>query len=222
MNRTYWASALILIAAAFAATAWLYPGLPETIPMHWNIRGEVDKWGSRATVWIMPAAMVAMLGLFVLLPKISPKPFDLDRNQPVYLFVMVLLVGLMGYMHAVILWASFSPKADAARALVGGGMLMLVLLGNVLGKIKRNLYIGVRTPWTIVNERVWADTHRVAAWWFVGAGLIGAIACLVGLPIWVTLIPLAAALIWPVLFSYLRYKQLEREGKLTEDPAKSL
>ena len=161
--------------------------------------------------------MVAMLGLFRVLPKISPKPFDIDTRQPVYLFVMVLIIGLMAYMHAIILWAAFSPRADVIRAIVVGVMIMLALLGNVLGKIKRNLYIGVRTPWTIANDRVWSETHRVAAWWMVGGGFLGAVLCLVGLPIWASMIPLAVAAIWPVVFSYLLYRRLEREGKLPED-----
>jgi uncharacterized membrane protein len=217
MNRTYWVFALILIAASIVATIAFYPNLPETIPMHWNFRGQIDGRGPRSTAWIMPGVMVALLGLFLILPKLSPKPFDLDRTQSAYLFVMVLTIGLMGYIHAMMLWAAFSPKVDVSRALVGGLMLMMALMGNVLGKIKRNLYMGVRTPWTIANDRVWADTHRVAAWWLVGAGLTGFIIALSGLPVLLAVIPLAPAVIWPCVFSYLLYKRLKREGKLPED-----
>jgi uncharacterized membrane protein len=209
---------LILIAAAFAATAAFYPSLPERVPMHWNFRGEIDNWGPRSTTWILPATMIGFLGLFAIFPKISPRPFDLDsRSWSAYLFVMVVLIGLLGYIHALVLWAAVSPrKVDVSRPLVAGVMLMLALMGNVLGKIKRNLYMGVRTPWTIANERVWADTHRLAAWWFVGAGLTGFILALTPLPIWVPILPLIPAVIWPVVFSYLRYKELERNGELPE------
>jgi uncharacterized membrane protein len=209
---------MILIAAAFAATAAFYPSLPERVPMHWNLRGEIDNWGPRSTTWILPATMIGFLGLFAILPKISPRPFDLDsRSWSAYLFVMVVLIGLFGYIQALILWAAVSPrKVDVARPLVAGAMLVLALMGNVLGKIKRNLYMGVRTPWTIANERVWADTHRLAAWWFVGAGLTGFILALTPLPIWVPVLPLIPATIWPVVFSYLRYKELERNGELPE------
>jgi uncharacterized membrane protein len=209
---------LILTAAAFVATAAFYPSLPERVPMHWNFRGEIDNWGPRSTTSILPATMIGLLGLFALLPKISPRPFDLDsRSWSAYLFVMVVLIGLFGYIHALVLWAAVSPrKVDVARPLVAGAMLVLALMGNVLGKIKRNLYMGVRTPWTIANERVWADTHRLAAWWFVGAGLTGFILALTPLPIWVPVLPLIPATIWPVVFSYLRYKELERNGELPE------
>lgn len=219
MNRTYWVCAIVLVASAFAASAWFYPSLPDRIPMHWNIRGEVDGRGSRATAWLMPGVMLGLLGFFALLPALSPKPFDLGKSRSVYLFVMVLTIGLMVYIHALMLWAALRPRLDVARALVGGVMLMLALMGNVMGKIKRNLYMGVRTPWTLASERVWADTHRVAAWWLVGAGLLGFVACLAGLPVWVPLIPLVAAIVWTIVFSYLRYKDLERRGELPDDAA---
>lgn len=218
-SRTHWVLGAILVAIAFAATAGFYPSLPDRVPMHWNIRGEVDGRGSRATTWIMPFTMLGLLGLFAALPRLSPRPFDLERSRAVYGFVVVLVIGLMGYIDALTLWAALRPKFDVARALVAGVMLMLALMGNVLGKVHRNLYMGVRTPWTLASERVWSDTHRVAAWWFVGTGLLGFIACLVGLPVWVPLIPLAPAILWPVVFSYLRYKQLERRGELPDEAA---
>jgi uncharacterized membrane protein len=218
MNRTYWACSFVLVAAAFAATIGFSPSLPDRIPMHWNIRGEVDGWGTRSSTWIMPCVMLGLLGFFAILPALSPRPFDLGKSMSVYLFVMVLTIGFLGYLHALMLWAALRPKLDVSRALVAGVMLLLVLTGNVLGKIKRNLYMGVRTPWTLASERVWADTHRVAAWWLVGSGLVGFVLCLTDLPVWVPLIPLAPAVIWPCVFSYLRYKQLERSGELPDQP----
>ena len=54
------------------------------------------------------------------------------------------------------------------------GVLLLALLGNVLGKVRRNFWVGVRTPWTLADVRVWERTHRLAAWLFTVAGLVGA------------------------------------------------
>jgi len=215
-NRIYWACALSLIVAAFAATAWYFPDLPDRIPTHWNLRGEADGRGPRSMAWLLPGLMLGLLAMFAVLPLLSPRPFDLDRTQSAYLSVMVLTIALFGYLHAITLRAALAPRVDVARAMVGGIMLMLALMGNVLGKIKRNLYIGVRTPWTIASDRVWSDTHRIAAWWFVGSGLAGLVIAVSGLPIWAALIPLVPAVVWPIVFSYLLYRRLEREGKLPE------
>ena len=116
MNRIYWICAAVLVAAAFAATAWFYPTLPARVPMHWDFRGEVDGWGSRASAWLMPCVMLGMLGLFAMLPALSPRPFDVGRSRSVYLFVMALVVGLLGYIHALTLWAALRPRLDVSRA----------------------------------------------------------------------------------------------------------
>ena len=62
---------------------------------------------------------------------------------------------------------------DLGRTLFAGLFLALALIGNVLGKVRRNFYIGVRVPWTLASDRVWNDTHRVAAWTMVGGSLVG-------------------------------------------------
>ena len=67
MTRVYWIIAILLIAIATGAAAWLYPSLPEQIPTHWNIRGEIDGYGGKWTLFLFPAMMVAHAG-FVLLP----------------------------------------------------------------------------------------------------------------------------------------------------------
>ena len=68
MTRLYIVLSLLLTAAAFVATLIIYPQLPEKIPTHWNIQGEVDGHGGRMTVWLMPAVLVGLLLLLAVLP----------------------------------------------------------------------------------------------------------------------------------------------------------
>jgi len=72
-----------------------------------------------------------------------------------------------------LLWAAVAGPIDITRALLAGVLLMLALIGNVLGKVRRNFWIGVRTPWTLANERVWNDTNRLAGRLFVAAAVVG-------------------------------------------------
>ena len=59
---------------------------------------------------------------------------------------------------------------DIGRAMIGGMFLFFALLGNVMGKVRKNFYIGIRVPWTLASDRVWNDTHRLAAWMMVAGG----------------------------------------------------
>ncbi|HWB09171.1 MAG TPA: SdpI family protein [Pirellulales bacterium] len=216
MTRVYFAFALALTVAAWASAAIAHPYLPQRVPIHWNIRGEVDGYGDKAwATFLVPAGMVALLILFRLLPWLSPKSFSLDTFRGTYEFVVALTMGLMAYIHGLMLWAALMEPLDMGRALLGGICLFFALLGNVLGKVRRNFFVGVRTPWTLASERVWIDTHRLAARLFVAAGLAGFVLCLVlGGPaaFTVTFALIMIAAFAPVVYSLVHYKHLERQG----------
>ena len=51
---------LVFVIAATVFTVAVYGDLPERMPTHWNIRGEVDGWSSRAHgAFLLPALGVA-------------------------------------------------------------------------------------------------------------------------------------------------------------------
>ena len=216
MTRVYFFFALALTVAAWAAALMTYPYLSQRVPIHWNIRGEVDGYGDKTwAAFLTPAIMVGLLLLFRLLPWLSPKPFSLDTFRGTYEFVVALVMGLMAYIHGLMLWAAFGEPIDIGRALTGGICLFFALLGNVLGKVRRNFFMGVRTPWTLASERVWIDTHRLAARLFVAAGLIGFVLCLVlgGPAAFIAAFALImTAAFAPVIYSLVHYKRLERQG----------
>jgi uncharacterized membrane protein len=98
--------------------------------------------------------------------------------------------------------------------MIAGIFLMFALMGNVLGKVRKNFYIGVRVPWTLASDRVWNDTHRFAAWIMVSAGILGFIMTLVGVPLVVPIVLLIGSAFVPVVYSFVHYKSLERRGAL--------
>jgi uncharacterized membrane protein len=215
MNRAYWIVAIALVLLAWIVSAALYPGMPARIPTHWNIHGKVDAYGSKWTIFLMPGAMIFMLGLFCVLPMLSPKNFEVDSFRSTYLFIMVLVLGLFGYIHGVIQYSAVHEnRIDLTRVLFGGLFLFFALIGNVMGRIRRNFYMGVRVPWTLASERVWNDTHRMTAWLWVACGLGGFVAVIAGLPLLVALGVLIVAAFVPIIYSFVHYKVLERRGAL--------
>jgi uncharacterized membrane protein len=127
---------------------------------------------------------------------------------------MTLVVGMMGLMHVLLLTAIFNDGFDVARAIPAGICVVLAVIGNSLGKVKRNFYIGIRTPWTLASERVWYATHRMAAKVMVAAGVAGVVMALAGVP-GPAIVGLAVAgALLPVLYSLVLYKRLERAGEL--------
>jgi uncharacterized membrane protein len=211
--------AVLLTALVWIGTVIVFFRLPEMIPTHWNIRGQADgfepKW---LGAFLTPVLMAGVLGLAWLLPRISPRRFEVDSFASTYGTVMLLAVALVGYIQVMVLWAGLNGRVDMGRAMFGGLFAFFALMGNYLGKVRRNFWMGIRTPWTLASDRVWNDTHRLAAKLFVGAGVAGLVVTLAGLPAtgWLGVafgLILMATLI-PAGYSLMHYKRLQSHGEL--------
>ena len=218
MTRLYIILSLFLTAAALIATLLVYPQLPERIPIHWNIHGQVDGHGGRLWAYLTPAILVGFLLLFWAIPWFSPKPFEVDSFRSTYWFILLVLTAMFVYLHGLLMWAAWSGQVDITRAMLAGMLIMFSLLGNVLGKVRRNFYIGVRTPWTLASERVWNETHRLAGKTFVAAAIIGLLAVVLPVPLPAVIITVVASMIVgsliPVVYSLILYKRLAKLGEL--------
>ena len=219
MSRIYWIIAFALVIASFVAPAWLYADLPDQIPTHWNIRGEVDGRGGKWTLFLFPAMMLVALILFYFLPALSPRHFEVDAFRPTYLYIMDVSLGLFAYMEFVLLYTVYqavheSGSSNIGRGFFAGIFLFFALAGNVMGKVRQNFYIGIRVPWTLASERVWNDTHRLGAWVMTGAGLLGFAMTVLGVPIWIAFVVLFGSLAFLLVYSFVHYKNLERAGQL--------
>jgi uncharacterized membrane protein len=217
-QRYYLGSAAVILAVLFG-TAVAYPHLPNIVPMHWDAHGHVNGWGPKWTLFLFgPGTMLLIVLMFSALPWLSPKKFEVDSFRATYLYIMIVIVAMMAYCHTLLLLSALGSLAgfglDMTRAITGGACLLIALLGNVLGKVRRNFYIGVRTPWTIANEQVWNATHRFAAKTFFAGGLLGLIAVLLRAPFWAPLAAILIAAFVPAIYSLFFYKQLERAGRL--------
>ena len=217
LNQKYYGGAVAVILAVLVGTIVAYPALPNIVPMHWDVHGNINGWGPKWSLFIFgPGMLTAMTLLFWALPWLSPKKFAVDTFRATYLYIMIVIVAMLAYCHLLVLASALSSRShtplDVSRAIVGGICLLLALLGNVLGKVRRNFFVGIRTPWTLADERVWTETHRVAAHqWFVG-GTIGALLTLVGVPVGIMIAYFMIMALLPVPMSFLIYKRLNPRG----------
>ena len=214
MTTKYYLIGILLTAAVLVAILIAYPQLPSRVPTHWNIEGHVDGYSGKWILFLFgPGFMAGTMLLFYLLPWLSPKHWGVDTFRSTYLYIMLILVSMFAYFAAVTLWAGLG-RTNVDRAITGGICLLFALLGNVLGKVRRNFFIGVRTPWALANERVWNATHRFAAKTFVLGGVIGLVVTVFGMKGWVPFAVLMAGALAPAIYSLVFYKQLERRGEL--------
>jgi uncharacterized membrane protein len=191
MTRKYFIAGFVLLAACLLATAILYPHLPNQVPSHWNGHGQVDGYSARWTLFLVnPGIMLGLMGIFALLPWLSPRHFEVQTFRSTYLYIMLVILAYLAFVHGLILWAAVSGAAHMDRAILGAVCLLFVLLGNVMGKVRRNFYIGIRrlgpsptnafgTPHTVWEEKPWwRGVSRDSSWlWGEGFGLASVRCC---------------------------------------------
>jgi len=215
MSRKYYLIGIVLTALVAIATVAVYPRLPDFVPSHWNLHNQPNGYSHKYMLFVFsPGFMVGIMLLMRALPWLSPKNFEVDSFRSSYLQIMLMLVCMFAYFQGLLIWGALGHSMDVGRAIIGGACLLFALLGNLMGKIRRNFYIGIRTPWAIANERVWNATHRFAAKTLVIGGLIGLLLTAVGVDGWPLLALLLASALIPAIYSLGFYKQLERRGEL--------
>jgi uncharacterized membrane protein len=227
MSRWLYVS-LALTVLALAASMYVYANrgnlLEAEVPTHWDLHDNPNVFTPRDEILphllMLPGVMAVVVVLTVVLPWISPKHFGVDEFRDTFNYLMMLVAGLMVYLQAVMLTTMVHPELvrngtlQISRLMLAGIFPFFALLGNQLGKVRRNFWLGVRTPWTLASEPVWTQTHRVAAWTFVAAGVIGFIAAVADAPLTVCFGVLLVAAVTPVVYSLVLYKRLERQGRL--------
>ncbi len=168
---------LAMILGMFILAAVTWPQAPERIPVHWNIAGQVDRYGGKVEGLLVPPLLT--LGIYLLMhivPRIDPgrKSYALFAGSyaTIRLSVVTLLAGIYGVTHLIV--RGYPVDVSTVVPLGVGGLF--VVLGNLMGKIRPNWFVGIRTPWTLSSKEAWCKTHRLGGWVFVlvGLGMMGA------------------------------------------------
>lgn len=192
-------------------TIALWSHLPAQIPTHWNLQGQVDGWMSPGGFlgFFLGLSCFLMVLLFGL-PRLSPKGFEVDGWRPVYNFIIVITMAMFSAVHVAIVLGAIGMRFDMTKAVIAIVLVGLGVMGNLLGKVQRNFWVGVRTPWTLASDQVWTATHRLAARLMFGSGILAAIAIVCGVPPMAVFVAVMVALLYPVAYSYLVYRRIHR------------
>jgi uncharacterized membrane protein len=199
---------IALLAAAFSI--WAYSRLPQVVTTHWNFKGEPDGTSSRLVAAVLlPLFLVVLPLIFRVLPKIDPKGENYAKFSDAYWLIANTVVLFLAGVHVVVLLNAMGTPVDINLVIGLGVGLLLMVMGNYLGKVQPNWFMGIRTPWTLASEQVWRKTNRTAGWLFVLAGLLIAIAAFIPtIPTTMVMgVAIAIAAIIPVVQSYVLWRK---------------
>jgi uncharacterized membrane protein len=200
---------LLMLAAAFVWAALVWDRIPSEVPNHWNLQGEVDGYGGKfSALLLMPLIATGVYLLMLGLPYIDPGRANYERFATPYSILRVTILGFLAVCHVVMQFIAFGYQVNMnAVMFVSVGVLMLIL-GNMMGKIRPNWFVGVRTPWTLSSKASWTKTHRLAGRLLMVVGLLSIITAwsTSSFIFWVNGAALLVTVIWSVAYSYVVWR----------------
>lgn len=172
INKPLEAVSIFLVGASLVASAYFYVQFPAQVPSHYTITGVADRYADKAWVAFgMPALLVIIYFGMVFVPLLDPKKERYrEFSKPYQVIRLLLMVYLTALYFVTSLYALGYPINVADASTIGIGILFLVI-GNFMPKLKQTWFVGIRTPWTLSDEGVWRDTHRVGGWLFSASGV---------------------------------------------------
>lgn len=166
-----------LVALSVAVSVYAYPRLPARVTTHWDIHGQPNGYSSRLFAAVFfPLLLLALWGFLRGLPRIDPRRANYAKMQGSYDLVVNAALTIVVIAHVGAMSAALGAHVNIVRVVTAAVGAMIALIGNVLPRARPNWWFGIRTPWTLSNDRVWERTHRVGGRLFVAAGVLIVIA----------------------------------------------
>lgn len=212
----YFIWVVFISPVVYLAVVW--NKLPEKVPMHYNINGEVDRYGNKTELLAMLGILLAVtVGVYFLLvnvhridPKRKYKAENISRMRRLAFALSIFLAALTCFfVHSS---QEANVKFNSRFITVGIGLLFAVI-GNYMYNIKPNYFAGIRTPWALENEENWRLTHKLASrLWFAGGLLLAVLGLfLTSTASFVLMMAMVAALVLvPFIYSYRLYAKMKR------------
>lgn len=209
---------LLIVAGMAVYSLLVLPALPAEIPVHWNLAGEADgamskTLGALLMVFVGIGVWLLFVGLplLVVSPRIDPRHSQLAAvGQEVNGLLCNLLLLFLAAAHVLLLGLGLGWNVDPMQAMLIGLGLLFVAIGALLPRISRNLWAGIRTPWTLSSEVVWRRTHRIGSYSCASAGLLIAATGFLPHParLWASTLVFLAMVMIPVAYSYVIWRDL--------------
>jgi len=206
--RTTLLIVLTLFALAALASWVTLQWMPERVVTHWNAQGQPDGYSTSGSNFIIPVMLLGTALLMLFLPRLDPLRSNIAAFGADYNSFVVGMAAFLFLLHAVTLAINLGWQINLLVFMSLSFAALLYGSGVLIGKARRNYFIGIRTPWTLHSDTVWQKTHRRGAWLFKLAGVI----CLLGL-LWppvaffFLIAPVLLISVYLMVYSYLLYRR---------------
>lgn len=205
---------LLIIASMFIISVLIYPHLPDHVPSHWNINGEIDAYSTRAFgAFFAPALTVGCYLLMIVVPLIDPRRDNYQRFTKAYTLLRWSMVVFFLVLYVVMILVALGYSINVGMVVKAMVSVLFLLIGNFMGQFRHNYFVGIKTPWTLASEEVWQRTHRFGAKIWVAGSLICLALSFVD-TIWSAGLFFGSIMVMtivPIVYSYVIFSKLENQ-----------
>lgn len=165
----------ILIIAMSGLSLWAWPQIAADarLPVHFNLEGVADRFGSKEEALLaLPLVAAGLTLIFLVFPFLDPRRKNLERSAKLWNAAAIGGTLVVAALHVFLVLTALGHDLAVGDFVLPGVAGLFMLLGNYLGKSRSNWFAGVRTPWTLSSEYAWEKTHRWAGRLFVLTGVV--------------------------------------------------
>jgi uncharacterized membrane protein len=202
----------LMVVFAFIIGIYFYPILPAKIASHWNIQGQVDGYMSKFWgLFLFPIILLFLSALFVILPKIDPKKENIEKFRIYFDNFIILLIFFLFYVYGLTIAWNLGARFNIGQFLIPAFSVIFFYAGILIKKAKQNWFIGIKTPWTLSNKKVWDKTHQLGAKMF----MVSAFIALIGIifptyAFFFVIFPIIFSTIYLTVYSYFIFRKLSK------------
>lgn len=163
---------LAIILLSIIGTFLIFKSLPDQVPMHWNIKGEVDDYSAKSFVYLTALLPLALYFIMKIIPQIDPQKDAYDKHRNAYSATMFSVILFLIGIHWMTIGYALGYPLDIIKYIMVALGILFIIIGNYMPQIKFNYFFGIRTPWTLSSEKVWKQTHAVGGYLYFIMGAI--------------------------------------------------
>lgn len=220
-SKKYFNLSLFLLGITFLIIGFALIFMPDRVPVHYDFRGNIDKYGSKYTFLILPAFALVF---WLILHFIASFFFKKESPNHNYLYLAASIANIIFILlETIFIVLSFTKEKAVSvenviyKILNAGLGLFFIFIGNILPKITKNKFFGLRTTWSLYNDNTWNKSQRYGGFTLVAVGFLMVMATIFVPGIYnliVTGLSLVFALTFSIFFSYKVYKEEKEKENL--------
>jgi len=177
---------LIIIILTFISAIYLYPSMPDRIPVHWDFEGQADEYSPKIVgLFVMPIVSLLLFLLMSAIPKMAVHKKNIKEIEPKLATFILIFILIFSAIYAAGILQMKGFNISMTKVSLISIAVLFFYISHLIKDIKKNFFIGIRTPWTLSSAKVWKKTHKMGSKLFIVFAILFLIASFFPVNFWI-------------------------------------